>query len=521
MSLKSAARSIRVWFSNIVSNISTGSDRVTAFKTVTSDQVSFLLGMSDFKNMDEYDIYENLYAFEAEVGGAIDRMSSMGADAIRCFSLRDVTKSAVDAATGLPIPPSTTPLAAEMLDQANLMMDDCEVRENASALLEVLLMHGMVLTTESPSDPLDFSITIQPNKIATFLDDLQYKGGSGGTNFKHVITQANYLIINEGDTDNEVVYEKDKFKITKYKLTPVWATDNKGRSTFGIFSVSPVHRCILPVWESRQLKIIDLIWRQKNVPREHHSFSSDQFSLDNYTGSIDKRRTDARADAKKMLDEYAATLKNLTPDIAHVTLDTTDISMIENKSAGYMRPNERLEQLQKELYVAMSTPRAVVDGETQGSYAAMTVVSNYIALKVVSLTTKVKPLLLANMRKRLLAINPGYPVSLLDMKISITLANSKLDLFRQAAIMGQLGIFTDTEIRAIVDFLELRGDQRAHLVNTSNQQTPADAQSPGQGVSGTQGGSEPGNPVTYPETEQSRGQHATDPGKNAAQKAFQ
>lgn len=509
-------------FSNWIQSKMLTSDRITASKSLTTNQVSFILGISDFSNMDEYEIYEQIYAIEAEIGGALDRMSTMAGDAIKTCCLRNVGKTSVNSTTLEPIVPGVETIQNEMVAQANLMIDDIEVREWAGALIEIMLMHGQVYTKD---DPKDLSITIFPNKIVTILDDLKYKG-SGSADPNHVITQANYLILNEG-LENEEVYSKDKFKVFKYKLTPLWAEDSKGRNTFGIFSVSPMHRCILPVWESRQLRVIDLLWRWKMIPREHHSFDSGQFSLENYSGSLDKRRTDARADAKKVLDAYVEDLKKQVPDVAHVTLDTTDIKVVENKTGGYMQTNDRMGQLVEQFFIALTTPRAVINGESPGSYAAMTVVSNYVALKIVSLANKVKPLLLNNMRKRLLLINPNYPVELLDMKISLVLANNKLDLFRQAAIMGALGIFTETEIREMLEFLALREDQRDELVNTSGKQTEqvnqkiqeaADAQSPGEGVSGTQGGQVPSSSrPNYPETPQSSGQHSTDTGKASFQ----
>jgi hypothetical protein len=470
--------------------------------------------MTDFANMDEYEIYEQLYAFEAEIGGAIDRMSTMAGDAMKTFFLRDVGSSPVDPITMQPLPKVNSAKATEMIDQANMMLEDLELREHAGALVEVLMIHGMILTTNEEGN---YSITILPNKTATFLGDLSQKDSGSDPNL--VITDVKYLILNES-TEQEVIYQPGTFQITKYKFTPVWAKDQKGRQTFGVFSISPMHRCVLPVWESRQLRIIDLLWRFKMVPREHHKFISEQFSLGNYTGSMDKRREAARADAKKMMDDYTTQLKSMAPDIGYVTLDTTEIGIVENKSGGYMRSNERMDQLVEQFYIALTTPRAVVNGESPGSYAAMTVVSNYVALKVMSLTRKVKPLILSNIRKRLLAIDPSYPVALLDLRISLILANNKLDLFRQAAIMGQLGLFTSTEIREMLEYLELREDQMADLVKTGGSGQAADAQSPAPGVEGSQGGQIPSNSrPDYPETSLSNGQHATDPGLNAIRKA--
>ena len=60
MGLKTAAMN----FSNWIQSKMLTSNRISASKSLTTDQVSFILGISDFKNMDEY---EQRWAFAKEI----------------------------------------------------------------------------------------------------------------------------------------------------------------------------------------------------------------------------------------------------------------------------------------------------------------------------------------------------------------------------------------------------------------------------------------------------------------------
>jgi hypothetical protein len=264
-----------------------------------------------------------------------------------------------------------------------------------------------------------------------------------------------------------------------------------------------VYRTILNIWQKRQLQIIDVLWRWKMIPREHHQFSAEMFNMVNYTGDLNSKRAAARSDAETIMGGYATKIKTQAPDVGYVTLDTTKITTIEPKSSGYMAANDIIQQLNNQIFIALTTPKSILAGGASGSYASELVVTNYVAIKVISLANKIKPIILENMRKRLLKRNALYPVDRLDIKIDMILSNSKLELYRQAAIMGALGIFTDTEIRELLGNEPLREDQKANLVKTGNMSVQADASGEHPVPAGAQ----------QPETSQSSNQHATDKGK--------
>jgi hypothetical protein len=296
---------------------------------------------------------------------------------------------------------------------------------------------------------------------------------------------------------------KDKFIHVKYKDTPVFAKDSRGRTTFGIYCPSPLHRTILPVWWKRQTMIIDIMWRLRNVPREHHKISADMFSLDKYAGDINTRRTAAQAAATTYLDNYVESIKTQMPDQGYATLDTVSISMIENRSSGYMQTNELISQINDQIWSALNMPKAMIAGESTSSYASELIIANYVTQKVDQLSNKIKPIILKVLRARLRSTNPTYPVDRLDIKMELEIAATELEVFRQMAIMGQLGVFTESEIREQAKFRPLREDQRKDIVDKSKGNI--DTSIP--------------NSRPNPQTPQSAEQHATDSGQNTYRQA--
>jgi hypothetical protein len=469
---------VRVFFSAVRSIWSSDTDKVAANQAITSDLAKFLIDLSNFKDKNESQVIEQIYKMEPEVGGASDRISTMIGEAFKGYILKNVGEK-------LQKPEE------DMLAKANDIYEEIDTRDWVEAFADILMMHGNLYTRE---DPKTLSIEVLPNERVTLLDSLTRLKDAGLT----VINRANYLVIDEGES-TEKIYYPNEFKITKYKNTPLYAEDNCGRQTFGIYSISPMHRTILPVWRKRQLSIIDILWRAKSVPREHHKFDANMFNMGNYTGTLDQRRTAARTDAEAQMKIYADNIKKQAPDMGYVGLNSIEIGMIEPKGASYMDPNKAVDQLDGQLFIAMTTPRSILaggggqGGGGRGSYATELMVSNYVMMKITQMSRKIKPMILSNVKKRLLRVNPAWPIDKLDVKIDLVLANSKLELFRQAAIMGTLGAYTEDEIREFTGFAKLREDQRSHLLSTKGKaSTPAGTQTP--------------------ESSHSDNQHATDPG---------
>lgn len=472
----SIIRKIKGWYATLSSGSYTTSDKVVAAKSITNNIASYLIDLTKFDNMDDAEIYEQLYVWEPEVGSSIDRFSTLVGDSYKGFTLKDGVAS--------------DGVSEQMLADANEMSDDMDIRQYFETYAEILQTHGNLYLEKGK----DFSLTIIPNRIVTGLDKLE-RMNNFMTSTTDVITAENYLILNEG-LDAQKVLQKHQFIHVKYKSTPVYYTDRYGRRTYNIYAPSPLHRVVISVWWKRLMMIIDVLWRYKNVPREHHQISGALFSMDKYAGDTETRRTAANSDMERFIDSYISKLGTQVPDQGYVTSDSIKIDMVENKNMSYVRTNEIIEQINQQIFGVMHMPKSMTSGESHSSYASELVVSNYVENKVVQVASRVKNVILNNMRERLRAINPQYPVDKLDIIIDIELAASRLEATREFAIMVDSGLFDMDELRSIREYPPLRPDQTPYVKTKGSTNT-----------------STPGSPISYPETPESSSQHPTDTGK--------
>jgi hypothetical protein len=245
--------------------------------------------------------------------------------------------------------------------------------------------------------------------------------------------------------------------------------------------------------------VLDILARQGALPREHHKISAEMFNLNFFSGTPEEKLTKATAAIKSFIDTYAEDIKTKTPDQGYVTLDTTTIDTINNGGgANYLQTNELISQINDQIWAALNMPKSMISGESSSSYSSELIIANYVCQKVLQIANKVKPIVLNNVRKRLTLMNSAYPVDKLDIKIELDIVSTEIEKMRKMAIMGQLGIFTETELREMVGKDPLRPEQRDELVKT------------GAGGNATSVPLSSNAAVGHPETPQSASQHSND-----------
>jgi hypothetical protein len=470
------------WFSGFLGTNKASSSNVSAAQSIVSNMSGYITDLSQWEKMNDADIYEQMYVWEAVVGGAIDRISTLVKQSVSGCIVKDI---------GEALDPSEIAMRAE----ANALMDELEIRDLFESIAEILLIHGNVFLLEND----DKSLTILPNKYCSFIEDTSQAGNS---NVEKIIMQPNYLAFNEKeDSELEIItYPAEKITHIKYKNTPIFMKDEMGRNTFGMYAVSPLHRSVLLVWWKRQLMILDVLFRWRMVPREHHKIDSEIFSLAGRQGSQAERLSAAQADAELYISNYIKNLKQQMPDQGYVTTDSVDIDTIQmQRGTSYTDSNPLMAQLDTMITAGINVPMSMINGSNAGSFASELVISNYVSSKVIQIANKIKPVILKNLRARLPS---SYPLEQLDIKIELTLANSQIELYRTMTIMAAMGIFTDTEIREMGGWNALTDEQREYIVNTSTRSRANIVSDV------TQGGSN----VTpdYPETSKSTEKHNRD-----------
>lgn len=482
----------------------------------TADFVAFSNHISKFNEWKRDELYENMYIYEASIASAVDSFSIMVRESYNYIDAKYVNKprSLLSKLKDKLLIGDKT-LIDEMLLQANDIASTIHIEDIYEAYASMLIIFGNLYLEKNK----DLSLSVIPNYKVTIIDKLERING-GMQSTEDLIIQPNYLIIDEG-LDTQRILNKDQFFNIRFRDTPLIVEDSKCRLTFGIYSVSPLRRAIIPVWYKRIAMANDALWRAKSVPREHHKLDKESFNTINYTGTPDVRAAKAQADIATAISNYKANLTSQAPDQGYVTVSNVEIDMVEPSSTSYMRANELIEQMNQETYSAMNLPQSVIKGVSGSNYASELVISAYTSSKVKQIAQKISYALLENIKDRLKIINPKFPVDQLDIKVSFTLANSRLEQFKIAQVMASMGIYTANEIREVTEHEPLE-DKDNILVYTGSSITPATPEpeepqenslnQPNKQKTPNNGGqslSSDGS-VNYPSTPQSANQQPTD-----------
>lgn len=494
------AKKSKKQFSRLIEPTS-ASGKINASRKITSQLVAHIVEMSKFEEMKQEEVNEQLYKWEPEVGGSIDRIATLVTEAYQGFVIKRVPDAIdVENIKKEELPDGEDQANVDDVEKrcvqyATMIAEGMEIRDWIEAFTELLMIHGNVYLKDE-----GISFELIPNDCVTLLDTPSRITNPDPTK---VIKKGNILVVDEGLDTQEII---DKFMHIKFKKTPIYVTDNRGRKTYNVYSISPLNRTILPVWQKRQSMIIDLLWRWSNVPREHHKLSSESFTLDKFEGTWDQRRMSAEKAAEAALDKYVNAITSKVPDQAYVTLDNTTIDTVETRTS-HLDTNDLVEQYDNKIWTSMNIPKSIVNGQGSSSYAAEVMIGNYVTTKILQLGEKIKKPLLKVVRERIKKIDPTLPVQKLDIKFDLVLASSKLELFRELAIMASVGLFTDTELRELVGYMPLTDDQKKDMVKAMREKSINDVvRDANQQVGMTR---------DYPETPYSENSHARDRGQEA------
>lgn len=478
---------VKAWFGQNIGNAATGSTQIAAQKRITTNLVGQITDLTNFQNMSDNEVYAQLLAWEPEIGGAIDRISTLVAQSVTGCTIRAGKEQ--------------DPQEARMLLLGNEIMQNSEIQNQFEALAEMLMTYGNAYLKINK----DNTLTILPPEYVTFVEKEDHINNVDNT---YIHTQANFLVVNERGLTvlQREVLPKGSFIHIKYKETPQMCYDQMGRRTYGIYAISPLHRTVISVWWKRQIQILDVLARARSIPKEHHSIKADVYSLDKYDGtSWAAKRTAAKADAESFMQTYVTKVAEQAADQGYVTLDTVEIKQVGGEMGAHMDINALIGQIEDHIWTALNVPPSTVNGKGAGSYASELVISNYVSSKVVQIAKKIKPAMLFIIRERLKQIDESLPVEKLDIDIKLSLAASEMEAHRQLALDVNTGLFSEDELRATVGYQPRREDQVAFV--------PPKANAGGSTVATSASNSIQGGDVddgSYPDTPQSDEQHVRD-----------
>jgi hypothetical protein len=488
---------------------------VAVHQANSSNFVNFLNGISDFANEPKDDLLEHMYTMEPEIASAVDSFALMVRESFKYFDVINDTeldnlpdKLEIDDQT-FDFSKANNKLLREMVDVANKLSKELDIKNLYEIYASVLFMHGNLFLKINKN----LSLTVLPNDRVTVLDTLnRLQDSASGNTIDDLMMQANFLVVDE-NLDTQKIYNKGEFIIIRFRDTPLYVEDSKGRVTYGIYGVSPLRRTIIPVWYKRIIMANDALWRYRNVPRLHVQLAAESFNSLNFQGNPELRRQKAEGAATSALSQQAAVMEEQGPDQAFITLDTTKISTVDANSGGYMQANELLNQVNESIFSAVNMPVSIIKGVSSSNYASELVIYAHASIKVAQIADKISRVILKIMKERLRLINPSYPVEFLECNISADISANPLDNLKKAQFKYAMsGCYTETEIRRTTGDKPLTEEQKnsselikkfeAEVKNLNTKQTTfADYNTPGGNSNGQ---------TSYPTTSHSADKQPTD-----------
>lgn len=518
---------------------------------ITTSLADFLIGLTKFEDLNERDIYEQMFVWEPEVASVVNKVGEMVRASFDCFMIID-DSNFDNIPKDLSIAVKTEPgdddqfdditigktkrsnlsKRDEMKDTANEISRQIDVPSIIETWANVLYMQGEIFLEVHPN----LSLTIIPNNRVTILDDEKRIDLEFNPNV--IITEEKVLVIDER-LPTQRVLQKNQFIHVKLSDVPLNILDPQKRQTYGIYGISPLHRAITAIWMKRQSYIIRTLWGWGNIPREHHVVNAEAFSFDKMPGTPAQKKIAAEKAMRKFIIDYASGLKTDAPDQKYVTSSNIEIRNVEHAGNAFMDDKDFIDQINSAVWDALGMPPSVIRGLSDGSYASEIIVASGASLRIEQIARKLGRVILENMRERLTIIDPSYPVNLLDIKISFEVAESRLEKGKIAQLKKELGVYTPTEIREELNSMPLTENQITEegLVTSGNTfivksidelspdyqtnlQTKSQIQVASAKLNGGGQTIRSDGKVNYPTTSHSANQQPTDSGDNVSKKVL-
>ena len=242
--------------------------------------------------------------------------------------------------------------------------------------------------------------------------------------------------------------------------------DQYNNLNMNVISKSPLKALELSVQWKRQAILMDMLWRESNVPFLHHKVDLSAYDPTRMPGAtqeakIAKSKDLARAD----LVDYQEGQANRASDQGLVTASTTEIQYVEPRTQSYADPNPSLGQINNSINSRLGALQRVKDKSGGGSYAADLLMSSITEPRLRVLAFKFLKIL-ENYIREFLMVETQFKKELLSkvkIRTNLILPHERLDRAREGLFMDQSKAFLKDEIRDVQGHLPLSKKEREQL----------------------------------------------------------
>ena len=281
------------------------------------------------------------------------------------------------------------------------------------------------------------------------------------------IQEANFYVLNEIPTHFAKRQEFKAENIAHFN----WGRQEKirdryNRLTLGIFNDPPLEALTSTIIWRFSILINDMLWRDVNVPREHHQLPSEPFNARLFSGdTYEAQLAAAQGAADAATLAYAKKLEGRRVDRGYVTLNNVKIDVVESKIT-YNAPNNLIDQLNQDVFGSIGVPESAILGRSRGTYATELALESYLLVKAEFLATKLAERFVKLAKRHLdVKTNKSFVDLYHKIEYDVQLIFFPREMSRTVSIMRETGLFTNTELRAKFGYLPLTEEQEADIAH--------------------------------------------------------
>jgi hypothetical protein len=393
----------------------------------------------------KYELYNSLVKWDAEIYGAVDTKSTFVAKIISGFSVLS----------------GDTKTEAELELQEDLEQFYLKIRPYYYDIAFKVIKDGNAVYLIDIGEQGFKSLIALPMRALTCVEkEEQIMTTTDSMDTLNQPSKPEIYILSEG-TGSQTLYRAGQ--IAHFDMgRKEEVVDLKGRLTRNIWNESLLESLRSKMLWKEAIIINDMIWRERNVPREHHQLPAAQFNPENYPGKTPAERySAAKKSAETTVLGYAKTLTNIDkeqfmkPDQAYVTLDNVKITMV-GPVGTHTDPNELLYQIDDAIYAVLA-PKSTISGAARSSYSAEAAIMLYTTVKAerVAETIAYK---LVDLSKRHLNTLKDRKWTSEDLNKIVPKFNKILEkhaIVRDTVLLLESGAFSPTEIRDMMGYDKL------------------------------------------------------------------
>lgn len=241
-----------------------------------------------------------------------------------------------------------------------------------------------------------------------------------------------------------------------------------------VISKSPLKPLELVVQWKRQAILMDMLWRESNVPFLHHKVDLSAYDPTRMPGATQEEKiATSKRLAQADLEDYQEGQANRASDQGLVTSNTTEIMYVEPRTQSYADPNPSMGQINNSINSRLGALQRVKDKSGGGSYAADLLMSSITEPRLRIIASKFLKIL-ENYIREFLMVEQFERELLNKVKIrtNLILPHERLDRAREGLFMQQSQAFLKDEIRDVQGHLPLSKKERELLKKEMEEARP-------------------------------------------------